>query len=215
MHFIIISKKKGFEENLIDDEYLKQKNAPSLIAETSKKYEINNFIVYIYNYNQIQEEKENYSYYFDEKNLYLKNGIVNVNNTVKSLFISDFFGLLEKDIILTGDYQLVSVDKEGNGFIKTPQFSIKQLFFYEDEKCEVLSTELKLIIDGVKNLNKNKFVDNFDLNYITELLNIGGELKKFYRHTAFEKIRRVYPHDEKKFKNSSIIINKNKSIKIP
>jgi len=215
MHFIIISKKEGFDENSINDKYLKQIKAPSLIAETTEKIKINNFIVYIYNYSQILEETENYSYYFDENNLYLINGIVNEDNALRKHDIGYFFESLKKYSILTGDYQLISIDKEGNGFLKTPQFSLKQLFFYEDEKCKVLSSEIKLIIDGIKNLNKNKFVDNFDLNYIKELMDIGGELKTFNRHTAFEKIRRIYPHDEKKFKSGTIVIKKNKSLKIP
>lgn len=207
MHFLIISKKEGFKEEFVNDEYLDSTMAPSLISEEVLKVEISSFIIYLYLYNQIQDEKNNVLY--EKEKLLLMNGIVNDLNKVINEEIPEFFKKID-GFDLVGDYQLISIDKNGNGIFKTPSFSIKQLFSYENEYFSVLSTEIKLIYDGIRNLRKNKFVDNFDVDYIEDATFREGNLRKSPRHTIFKDIKRVLPYDEKFFENGKIIINKGK-----
>ncbi|WP_225369767.1 hypothetical protein [Methanobrevibacter arboriphilus] len=56
---------------------------------------------------------------------------------------------------------MVSINSNGEGFIKTPIFSLKQLFYYEDSDFSVLSTEIKLIVDGVKKFQGKKIHRTF------------------------------------------------------
>ncbi|MDR1944715.1 MAG: hypothetical protein LBQ59_01110 [Candidatus Peribacteria bacterium] len=214
MHFIIISRENKDINEFINNNYLNSAKAPSLIADNVKKIEIGNFTVYLYLYNQITEETERQSYYFDEDKLLISNGIYNLNgNTVKD--IKKTFENLKNDYKLSGDYQLISIDKKGNGFFKTPKFSLRQLFFYEDENCKVLSTEIKLIVDGVQKFKEKKFVENYDLDFFYDSIYNEWGKRKFPKNTIFKNIKRVFPHDEKCFKEGKIIISRNKNINIP
>jgi hypothetical protein len=140
MHFIIISKKEKFKETDINDSYLQSNEATSLIADNNIKTAMNNFIIYLYTYNQSIEEKKGYSYYFNKNKVLIANGLFNINNKIRNDDIQKVFKNVNNDSELFGDYQLIQLDNEGNGFFKTPQFSFRQLFYYEDEKCSVLST---------------------------------------------------------------------------
>ncbi len=168
MHFILILKKKTFNYDQINRELLNSPNAPSLIAREAVKFEISDFIIYIYPYNQIEDEIFGHSYHHDEEKLLLVNGIVNVDDQIRNPNICKFFEQLNDSVQLIGDYQLISIDKHGNGFIKTPSISIKQLFIYEDENCTVLSTEIKLIADGILKFREKSFVHHFDPEFVED-----------------------------------------------
>ncbi|OQD59378.1 hypothetical protein MBBAR_3c00330 [Methanobrevibacter arboriphilus JCM 13429 = DSM 1125] len=214
MQFLIISKKEGFREENINEKALNSNFAPYLISKEYLKVEVGNFIIFIYLYKEIDEEKKNYSYYYDENKLLLVNGILTKSRKIRNHDIQTFFKELKEDSELLGDYQLVSINSNGEGFIKTPIFSLKQLFYYEDSDFSVLSTEIKLIVDGVKKFQGKKFIEHFDMKFIEDSTHRESGIRKFPRHTIFKEIKRVLPHDEKIFKNGTISINR-KSIKIP
>ncbi|MBZ9570025.1 hypothetical protein KQY27_00460 [Methanobrevibacter sp. TMH8] len=213
MHFIIISKKNNTFK--INDKYLKSNNAPTLISKTFKKMEIKNFIVYCYNYTHIDHEKENYSFYCDKNRILLVNGLINVDNEIRDYDIVKFFNKLNDSSKLTGDYQLIKIDKNGNGFIKTPIFSIRQLFFYEDENCSVISTDPKLIVDGIEKFKEKKFVNHYDIKFIEDSIFNKLSVRKFPRNTIFKEIKRLFPNDKKKFINGNIVIDTNIKIEAP
>ncbi|WP_054834600.1 hypothetical protein [Methanobrevibacter arboriphilus] len=178
MHFIIISINdgSGIDNEIINDSYLSSNTAPSLIANNYVKINISNFIIYSYLYDQIIEEKEDYSFYFDENKLLLSNGFFTVNNEIKIDIQDVFHELNQESNFWGGDYQLVNIDKNGNGFLKTPDFGLRQLFYYEDENFSVLSTEIKLIVDGIYNIQKQTFSENFDVDFIFDsIYNEWGE----------------------------------------
>lgn len=170
MNFILISKKKNFKNGEIEEEILNSSNAPSLISRESVKLEINNFILYIYPYNQIDNEIYGHSYYSDDNKLLLINGIVNMDDESRDPNINNFFNNLNDSSELFGDYQIISIDNKGDGIFKTPPLSIRQLFFYEDENCAVLSTEIKLIVDGLKKFREDTFVNNFDVDFMEDAI---------------------------------------------
>lgn len=212
MHFIIISKEDGFENESINNRYLNSVKAPSLISDNVEKIEIGDFIVYLYLYDQIIEEQEGNSYYFDGNRLLISNGIYSLDGNIVEDIKETFKNL---DSRLYGDYQLISIDEKGNGFFKTPDFSLKQLFFYEDENCKILSSEIKLIIDGVQNFKEKKFVENYDLDFFYDSIYNEWGKRKFPKNTIFKNIKRIFPHDSKCFKEGKIIIFRNENINIP
>ncbi|BBL62216.1 hypothetical protein [Methanobrevibacter arboriphilus] len=216
MHFIIISINdgSGIDNEIINDSYLSSNTAPSLIANNYVKINISNFIIYSYLYDQIIEEKEDYSFYFDENKLLLSNGFFTVNNEIK-IDIQDVFHELNQESNFWGDYQLVNIDKNGNGFLKTPDFGLRQLFYYEDENFSVLSTEIKLIVDGIYNIQKQTFSENFDVDFIFDSIYNEWGNRKFPRHTIFKNIKRILPHDNIFFKEGKILIKKKSTIEIP
>ena len=71
MRFLIISKKENFNSDLINNELLDSVNAPSLIANGSIKREFNNIIVYLYTYNMVYNEREDFSYAFTDNEINL------------------------------------------------------------------------------------------------------------------------------------------------
>lgn len=206
MNFIIISAKEKFKKEYINSELLNKPTAPSLIARESLKFKISDFIVYIYPYNHIDNEVYNYSYYKDDEKFILCNGLVNFKNKLRKEKINELFEYIEefKEEELYGDYQLISIDKEGNGYIKTPFISKRQLFFYEDEYCAVISTEIKLIIDGLQKFRESLFVNNYDLKFIEESVFKEWSNREFPRNTIFKSIKRVLPQDVKYFKKSKL-----------
>ena len=106
---------------------------------------------------------------------------------------------------------------DGNGFIKTPQFSIYPIFYYEDEFCTVLSNELKLIVDSVESFN-DSFVNYYDVDYIHEIYHTGYFAKRKLsgiRDTAFKNIKRILPQDEIEIKNGNITIKEYDYIEVP
>ena len=115
---------------------------------------------------------------------------------------------------IIGDYQIFSFNKNGDGFCKTPLSSVKKLFFYEDDFCSVISSEIKLIVDGISKFSKSKFVNNFDLTYMYDTFHSGAFLK-YPRHTIFKDIKRVFPHDELLIKNFNFLVVKNDNISPP
>lgn len=215
MHFILISKKETFNDEQINRKLLNSPNAPSLIAREALEFEISDFIIHIYPYDQIEDEVFGYSYYKDEDKLLLVNGVINIDDQVRNPDICKFFQQLNDSVRLMGDYQLISIDKHGNGFIKTPSLSIKQLFFYEDENCAVLSTEIKLIVDGILKFREKPFVDHYDPEFVEESVFREWNPRKSPEKTIFKEIKRIYPHDIKYFKDNKIIIERKDSIQVP
>ena len=215
LHFILISKKDSFKDQDINENLLGSSNAPSLISREAIKYEISNFILYIYPYNHLDHETEGYSYNMDEDKLLLINGIINVDNNLRDKDINNFFKKLSDSSKLLGDYQLISIDKKGNGYVKTSPLSIRQLFHYEDENCTVLSTEIKLIVDGVTKFKENKFVDHFDPDFVEDAVYREWGPRKFPKKTIFQEIKRIFPYDNKYFSNGKIVIESKNKVQVP
>jgi len=215
MHFILISKKDSFEDEQINEQFLSSANAPSLISREAIKFEISNFIIYIYPYDHIDHEVYDYSYYADEDRLLLINGIVSVNNNLRNPDICEFFDQLNDSTEFLGDYQLISIDKGGEGFIRTPPLSVRQLFYYENENCDVISTEIKLIVDGIKKFSEKTFVNHFDHDFIEDSVFREWNIRDFPRKTIFKEIKRIFPQDTKYFRNGNIVFEKKASIKLP
>ena len=69
MHFILISKKDSFKDEQINEYLLSSSDAPSLISREAIKFDISNFIIYIYPYDHIDHEFYGYSYIADEDRL--------------------------------------------------------------------------------------------------------------------------------------------------
>ena len=195
MHFLILSKKEHFYKDYINEDVLNSVDATSLISNSVIKYELGKFIIFIYNYNHVYEEKENYSYYFDENQVFLINGVLTIDEKARDPDIRVFFEKLNENSEIIGDYQIFSLNKNGDGFCKTPLSSVKKLFFYEDDFCSVISSEIKLIVDGISKFSKSKFVNNFDSTYMYDTFHSGAFLK-YPRHTIFKDIKRIFPHDE-------------------
>lgn len=199
----------------INDNYLKSINAPSLKSDNYDKLEIGNFIVYLYLYDHIITERQDYSYHFDENKLLISNGIFNIDGQIRDDNILNLFERIDNFSNFIGDYQLISIDNRGEGFFKTPLFSLNGLYYYEDENCTVLASEIKLIVDAIQNFKNKKFVENYDLNFLKDSIYHEWGLRKFPKNTIFKNIKRVSPHDEKYFKDGKIIVKNNKDIKIP
>ena len=215
MHFILISKKDSFEDEQINEQLLSSPNAPSLISREAIKFEISNFIVYIYPYDHIDHEVHGYSYYTDEDRLLLINGIVSVNNNLRNPDICEFFDQINDSTEFFGDYQLISIDKGGECFIRTPPLSVRQLFYYEDENCDVISTEIKLIVDGINKFSKKTFINHFDYDFIEDSVFREWATRDFPRNTIFKEIKRIFPQDTKYFREGNLVLKRKASIKIP
>ncbi|AIS31505.1 hypothetical protein BRM9_0684 [Methanobacterium formicicum] len=215
MHFILISKKDSFKDEQINEYLLSSSDAPSLISREAIKFDISNFIIYIYPYDHIDHEVYGYSYFADEDRLLLVNGIVNVNNNLRNPDICEFFDELNDSTGLLGDYQLISIDKGGEGFIRTPPLSVRQLFHYEDESCVVISTEIKLIVDGIQKFRERPFVHHFDYDFIEDSVFREWTPRDFPRNTIFKEIKRIFPQDTKYFKEGKLLIERKESIEVP
>ncbi|AXV40754.1 hypothetical protein [Methanobacterium sp. BAmetb5] len=215
MHFILISKKDSFKDEQINEHVLSSSDVPSLISREAIKFEISNFIIYIYPYDHIDHEVYGYSYFADEDRLLLVNGIVNVNNNLRNPDICEFFDELNDSTGLLGDYQIISIDKEANGFIRTPPLSVRQLFHYEDENCDVISTEIKLIVDGIQKFRERPFVHHFDYDFIEDSVFREWTPRYFPRNTIFKEIKRIFPQDTKYFKEGKILLEIKESIEVP
>ena len=202
MHFLIISKKESFEDGHVNDDALSSTKAPSLIADSFVKYELDRFIVYLYTYNHIYEESDGYSYHFDEDKILIANGIFNVDDMVRDENIEELFKGLKDDSCIIGDYQLIRLDKEGNGFFRTPLVSTRKALYYEDDSCFVVSSELKLIADGISSFTDSSFAGNYDASYMYDTFHSGALLEN-PRHTLFKNVKRIFPHDDLIIKNFS------------
>jgi len=215
MHFILISKKADFQENHINENFLKSAYAPSIISRESVKLEISNFIIYIYPYDHIIPESYSYSYHVDKDNLFLCNGLVNINRAMRNQDICKLFEEVNESADLHGDYQLISINKNGNGFLKTPPLSLRQLFYYEDENCQVLATEIKLIVDGIQKFREKTFVHHFDIDFMEDSIFREWSTRKVPQKTIFKDIERIFPNDLIQFSAGKINIERKDSIKVP
>lgn len=216
MKFIIISKKDGIDENQINDSILSSTNATSLISDNSVKLELENLLVYLYNYNHAYDEKEGYSYSIDDNSINIINGLINIDNKPRPKDINEAISLIRENKKCIGDYQVVSLDSNGNGFFKTPLASIYPLFYYENNQCSIIANELKLIVDGVYEFTNKRFVESYDLDYIRTIFREGNFSKKSsIRNTAFRKIKRILPQDELTLENGKLIIKKTEDIEVP
>lgn len=200
---------------MINETFLSSCNAPSLISEKFVKASMSNFDIYLYLYNQIIEENEDIYYKIEDNEINFFNGVIATKDD--TLNITKIYETINNKEIIIGDYQFFHINQDGNGFIKTPQFSAHSLFYYEDEFCSVLSNEIKLIVDSVESF-KDTFVNYYDIEYIHEVYHLGyfnrGKREKI-RDTAFKNIKRILPHDEIKIKSGKITIEQNENIKIP
>lgn len=214
MHYIFIQKKENFKDDHIDEEFLNQLKAPSLISKELVKFNLKNITGYVYLYNHIYDENFGKFYHTDDNGMQLINGLVCIDNVFYS-DINEFFNNLDESSDLMGDYQLLSLDKKGNGFIKTPPISVYSLYFYEDENCKVLSTDKKLIVDCVKKFSEQKFVNHFDVDFIDDATFREWAPRNVPQNTLFKQIKRVFPSDDKYFVNGDIVIERKESIEVP
>lgn len=214
MHFLIISKRQHFEDGHINDDVLSSVRATSLIANSYVKYELDRFIVYLYTYNHIYEERQGYSYHFDEDRILIANGIFNVDDMVRNENIEELFDNLSDESQVIGDYQLLCLDRDGNGFLRTPLASTRKVLYYEDDYCSVISSELKLIVDGISSFRDSSFAGNYDAPYMYDTLHSGALLKN-PRHTLFKNIKRIFPHDDLIIRNFNFLHVVNENIEIP
>ena len=215
MKFILIFKKDNFNTDMINKELLSSNYAPSLISHTYIKKEFSNFIIYLYLYDELIDERKN-SFKFSKDCVDFYNGFIAFKNNENSL--NRLFDAIENDEFIIGDYQAVHLDNSGNCFIKTPQSSLYPLFNYETDCFSVLTNELKLIVDGFNSFDDN-FGNNFDVNFMSEYFHNGFFTKKKrsnYRTTIFKNISRVLPQDEIKFdEKCGFIIKENNEFHIP
>lgn len=216
LKFVIISKKENFNLDEINTQQLESCFAPSLISKDVINIDLPNFLVYIYPYNHITDEKENLYYKISDDDISFFNGSVSMENS-DSNSIEALFEYIENNELIIGDYQIVKLDNQGNGFIKTPQASIYPLFYHENENYCVISNELKLVVDSSKDFN-TAFVNLFDMDYIEDVVHNGffyKENKPHYRKTIFKDISRILPQDDVEIKEGQIKITKNSDITIP
>ncbi len=172
--------------------------------------------IYIYPNNKVYEEKEGYSYSINENTVNIINGLVSIDNKPRPENIDEAISSIKENEIIIGDYQIISMDSDGNGIFKTPQASIYPLFFYEDDNCSIVANEIKLIVDGVYEFTSKRFVDSYDLEYIRSVFREGNFHKKTsLRNTAFRKIKRILPQDELSLKNGEYVIKENEEINVP
>ena len=215
MKFFVLFKKENFRNDLINDSFLSSVNAPSLIANEFVKDDRENALVYLYLYNHIYTESEGYSYHFDSNGISFLNGFITFEDSNRPNNLSDIIDFFYEDNMIIGDFQLFSLYNNGEGLFKTSDSSIYPCFFYEDENISVFSNELKLIVDGVNQFSNHKFVDFYDLEYISDLFFHGDNKTGTLRQTIFKNIKRVLPHDEVIINNGEIQIIENSSISVP
>jgi hypothetical protein len=215
MHFILIIKKDGFKYEQLDDKLLTSPNAPSLISREAIKYELSNFILYLYPYDHVDSEIEGYSYQKCDNEIMLINGLVNVNNDLRNQNIKEFYNNLNDNDSLHGDFQLVYLNKDGNGFIKTPPLSIRQLFYYENKNFTVISTEIKLIVDGILKFRQKPFAKQFDPDFIEDVVYREWTPRNNPENTIFKGIKRIFPYDTKFFHEGKFVLERKYSIPIP
>ena len=212
MQFILFLKKDKFKKSQINEELLKSPNAPSLISREAIEYQNSKLIIYIYPYNHIDHEIEGYSYHLSKDRILLVNGLVNIGDELRKSDIKEFFNKLNDKSELFGDYQLISIDKNGNGSITTPPLSVRQLFYYEDENFTVISTEIKLIVDGVSKFREKTFVNHFDSEFIEYGIFREWKPRNSPEKTIFKEIKRLLPHEIKYFEGGKLKTEKDEII---
>ena len=219
MRFLIISKKENFNSDLINNELLDSVNAPSLIANGSIKREFNNIIVYLYTYNMVYNEREDFSYAFTDNEINFVNGLFAIENSYEENNVHNIKKAIDEDKLILGNYQTFYCNSDGNGYFKSSLSAVHPIYFYEDDNCAIISNELKLIVDGVKSFQEHKFVDLYDIEFIRDINRFSqwyaGEDKKSYRNTIFKNISRLFPFDDINLKNGQFEIKRNSEIIIP
>lgn len=215
MKFFVLFKKENFKTDLINDSFLSSINAPSLIANNFVKDDRDNSLVYLYLYDHIYSESENYYYHFDSNSINFLNGFITFQDSDSPKNLSNIIDYYFEGNRFIGDFQLFSLENNGEGIFKTSDSSIYPLFLYEDENFSVLSNELKLIVDGVNEFSNHKFVDFFDLEYVADLFFHGDNKKGTLRQTIFKNIKRVLPHDEIIISDGQVQIKENYTISVP
>lgn len=212
IHFLLIY--NNFSSDIrINHDFLGSVNAPTLIAEECLNFKVSDFEIYLYLYEHTIDEMNFPTYYYDEEQFKLLSGLLYKDGTVKhDLYSFD----IEEGEHFFGDYQFLKLDFEGNGFIKTPQYSLKQLFLYEEGDSYVIATDMKLIIDGVNVLKKGeRFIDIYDNDFIEDIIFREWSPRIHPRNTLFKPIKRVFPHDNLFFLDGKIIKEYNDDVKVP
>ncbi len=219
MRFLILSKKENFDDSCINDRILNDVNATSLISSNCIKKEINDFLVYLYTYDMVYDEREGFSYAICDDEINFVNGLFSVDGCDLDNSLESINFALENDKLILGNYQTFFCNKNGDGYFKSSLSSFHPLFYYEDENCSILSNELKLIVDGVNKIQQHKFVESYDIDYIYEILKYGNWYSKndktTYRNTVFRDIKRVFEYDEIIIENGHINVNFDCKYSIP
>ncbi|WP_297980265.1 hypothetical protein [uncultured Methanobrevibacter sp.] len=219
MRFFVLSKKENFDKSHINDALLNSVNATSLIADNCIKKETDKLAVYLYTYNMAYDEDENNSYKMNDEEISFVNGLFVVEDSELPNNLENIDFAMKNDKLILGSYQAFHCDENGNGYFQSSLSSIHPLFYYEDENCSVIANELKLIVDGVKAFQNKTFRDNYDAEYMEDLIKFGNwyktDKKTTYRNTAFKNIKRIFPFDELTVQNGQFEIILNDEIEIP
>ena len=174
-----------------------------------------NFIIYLYPYDHIANEIESYSYQKSDDEFILINGLVNINNNPRDHNIKEFYDNLNDNDKLHGDFQFIYLNKDGSGFIKTPPLSIRQLFYYDDKNFTAISTEIKLIVDGIQKFRQNTFSKQFDPEFIEDVVYREWTPRNYPENTIFTDVKRIFPYDIKFFNEGKFVLERKYSIPIP
>ena len=190
MKFYILSRKDGFNEDVIDESFLDSVNAPSLIAQNLIKKDLDCITCYLYLYDEIIDEIENVSY--SENEISFINGLISYD-TSKIRSIDDLFVV---DTLILGDFQAIHLDSK-NAIIKTSDSSIYPMFYYEDEYCSIISNELKLIVASLNCFKKSKFANFYDDDYIFDIFKSYNNKVNTPRNTIFKNTSSIFKNNSK------------------
>jgi hypothetical protein len=113
---------------------------------------------------------------------------------------------------LIGDYIKMDIDITGNGKIHRPCISFHQLYFYESNGCQVIASDLALIIKAVKKYSDNTLLTNFDHDFIRESIDNEWKGRVLLDSTFLQGITRIQPYDNINIKNFNIELLKVKNI---
>ena len=219
MKFFILFKKQDYDNNCIDEDFLNDIKAPSLISNGCIKKELGNVLSYIYTYKMPYDETEKFSYDFCDDEINFVNGLFYIEGSDLDNSLDSLNFALKNNELILGNYQSFYYNKNGVGYLKSSLSTLHPLFYYEDKNCTILANELKLIVDSVNELKKKRFIDLYDIDYIYEIRRFGNwyteEDKTTYRNTVFKDIKRITPFDEVTIENDSLNIKFNDKIEIP
>ncbi len=216
MDFFIINKKSGFRASMIDHTYLNSCAAPTIDSYQVQNRVYDDFEIYIYPHRSIREDREDRDFRLASQASVLTNGYVHFyDGGLRNSKIEDFIHEVEEGRELEGDYQVVKVTSDGNGFILGSDIGWRQLYHYEDPHCAVFATSIKLIVDSVRSIQERTFGENFDARFIEDSIFRGWFERRHHRTTLFRQIEKLYPYDRVVFHSGSVEIHRQETVTVP
>jgi hypothetical protein len=216
MDFVVINKKEGFEDALIDYAFLYDRHSPTIPSDKTVTARYSAFDIFAYPHTGIRKDSKNRDYVVSEKESLLSTGYTHwMDGGCRPDRLTELFKVLESGRELEGDFQLLKLTSEGNGFILGSESGWRQLYVYEDDHTVVLATSIKLIVDSVKKIHQNVFRENFDVGYIGDTFFRGTGNRKHPRRTIFRQIKKLYPFDKVFFENGATRIERKPLFEIP